>query len=508
MAGTKRTFDEMARADQPTGLPPKTASSSLLETELWSDLTIKCQEREFRVHKVIVGLQSEPLAAHFKPPFIASAGVVNLPDDESEILANLVQFFYTGDFTIESIQLFDTPPSKVNKNMDVALQSVEEVEVVEGGAVREVGEDYQMERTQIPSEPLITVVKVYIMADKYDVPALKKLATTKYRDLLQTEWESESFSQSLELLFDQTMESDRMLKDVAIAFAGGKAQELMDREDFVSMIKENGDIGAEVFKACLALSKVRAASAPMAQLPNPACVSTIPNHPPTAEQEDRPKTSSQYLYEEPVNDTFADFHFHTQSKRSFDIMSAPSGLSPMTAGLLESGKYSDLTLKTSDGKVYQLHRSVVCLQSKPLAACVDGNFMEANTKTIDLKDDDPYTVDLFIKFLYTADYDVPKMPVTSHDPAVVHTTEPNQLLVHTKVYILAEKYDVPALKVVASNKFQSSLSSCGPSEFFVTSLELMFTQIPENDRILKDLALKFAGKIYRKLADRGDFIAL
>ncbi|TVY58984.1 hypothetical protein LCER1_G001220 [Lachnellula cervina] len=271
MAGTKRPFDEMARADQPTGQPPKTAS--LLETGRWSDLTIKCQEREFRVHKVIIGLHSEPLAAHFKPPFIESAGVVDLPDDESEILANMVQFFYTGDFTTESIQALDTPPSKVNKSTDVALQS-DEVEAVEGGAGKEVREDYEMEETQIPSEPLITVVKVYIIADKYDVPALKKLATTKYKDLLQTAWDSESFSQSLELLFDQTMENDRMLKDVAIEFAGGKAQELMERQDFVSMIKENGNIGAEIFKASLAaLSKVRAASAPMAQLPNPACVS-------------------------------------------------------------------------------------------------------------------------------------------------------------------------------------------------------------------------------------------
>ncbi|TVY27059.1 hypothetical protein LHYA1_G004766, partial [Lachnellula hyalina] len=201
-------------------------------------------------------------------------------------------------------------------------------------------------------------------------------------------------------------------------------------------------------------------------------------------------------------------------------MSGTSGLFPMNADLLESGQYSELTLKTSDGKVYKLHRSVVCLQSKPLAAFVDGNFMasekndeltdfkEGITKTIDLKDDDPRTVDLFIKFLYTADYDVLQAPETSHDPTVVHTTEPDELLVHAKVYILAEKYDVSALKFIASKKFQLSLKLCGISDSFVTSLELMFTQTPENDRLLKDLALGFVGKNYWKLADRGDFMAL
>lgn len=55
-------------------------------------------------------------------------------------------------------------------------------------------------------------------------------------------------------------------------------------------------------------------------------------------------------------------------------MSDGSELHRLNAGLLESGKYSDLTLKTSDGRLYKLHRSIVCLQSKPIAACVDGKF--------------------------------------------------------------------------------------------------------------------------------------
>ncbi|PQE16205.1 BTB POZ domain protein [Rutstroemia sp. NJR-2017a BVV2] len=42
--------------------------------------------------------------------------------------------------------------------------------------------------------------------------------------------------------------------------------------------------------------------------------------------------------------------------------------------MLDSGRYSDLTI-TCGSKVFRVHRNVVCLQSKPLAAHVDGVFV-------------------------------------------------------------------------------------------------------------------------------------
>jgi hypothetical protein len=42
--------------------------------------------------------------------------------------------------------------------------------------------------------------------------------------------------------------------------------------------------------------------------------------------------------------------------------------------MLEAGKYSDLVIKCK-GKVFNVHPNIVCLQSKPLAAMVDGKFL-------------------------------------------------------------------------------------------------------------------------------------
>jgi hypothetical protein len=58
-------------------------------------------------------------------------------------------------------------------------------------------------------------------------------------------------------------------------------------------------------------------------------------------------------------------------------MSSPTPIndagSALTAKILDSGKYSDLTIE-SQGLVFKVHRNIVCLQSKPLAAHVDGQF--------------------------------------------------------------------------------------------------------------------------------------
>jgi hypothetical protein len=51
----------------------------------------------------------------------------------------------------------------------------------------------------------------------------------------------------------------------------------------------------------------------------------------------------------------------------------PDAGTALTAKILESGRYSDLTIK-SQGSVFKVHRNIVCLQSKPLAAHVDGQF--------------------------------------------------------------------------------------------------------------------------------------
>ncbi|KAK8900786.1 hypothetical protein QC760_010550 [Botrytis cinerea] len=72
--------------------------------------------------------------------------------------------------------------------------------------------------------------------------------------------------------------------------------------------------------------------------------------------------------------------------------------------MLDSGRYSYLTIKCGN-KVFKVHRNVVCLQSKPLVAHVDGAFLEALTSEINLPDDHPAIFEKIVKLLYTGDFD-------------------------------------------------------------------------------------------------------
>ena len=102
-----------------------------------------------------------------------------------------------------------------------------------------------------------------------------------------------------------------------------------------------------------------------------------------------------------------------------------------------------------------------------------------------------------IDFLYTGSYSTDAMPGDESKET---------LLNHTKVYIIANKYDIQELKLVAAFKFGESLIALsklpGPalgSSTYIPALRLMYDETPESDRILKDSAVKFAVEQAKKL---------
>jgi len=180
----------------------------------------------------------------------STTGIIDLQDDEPEIVKLLIDFLYTGNFDISTDE------------------QVEKVETNKGDGSSNVTDTLQDDENSGSgsSEDLITAVKVYIIADKYDIHPLKLLSKTKYEALLPSHWNSSAFIDSLKLIFDETTENDRLLKDVVVDFAGGKSRELMERSEFVNLLKDNAEMAVEIFKASLLKApKV------MLRLPNPAC---------------------------------------------------------------------------------------------------------------------------------------------------------------------------------------------------------------------------------------------
>jgi len=147
----------------------------------------------------------------------------------------MLNFLYSGDYKI-------TTPPKVKP----VIQSPSFFDFGASSSSPEVEPD--------TSQDLLTHTGVYLIAEEKDIPALKQLAKRNYEDALPHGWNSEEFCTSLKLIYDGTPETDRLLWDCAIKYAGSRAKQLLDRREFVSLWKENGEFGLEVFKAFLSLN--------------------------------------------------------------------------------------------------------------------------------------------------------------------------------------------------------------------------------------------------------------
>jgi hypothetical protein len=118
---------------------------------------------------------------------------------------------------------------------------------------------------------LLTNVKVYILGDKYDIQPMKVLAAKKYEALVPEQWNTPSFADSLKLLYDQTLDSDRMMKDMAIKIAGDHATKQADRTEFLDLCQARGDIAYDVLKFTMDAMYTGTPGSVVKRCPNISC---------------------------------------------------------------------------------------------------------------------------------------------------------------------------------------------------------------------------------------------
>ncbi|KAB5531395.1 hypothetical protein GE09DRAFT_1146941 [Coniochaeta sp. 2T2.1] len=152
--------------------------------------------------------------------------------------------------------------------------------------------------------------------------------------------------------------------------------------------------------------------------------------------------------------------------------------------LFIEGKYSDLTVACGPSS-YRTHKAVLCTQSPFFAKACDGSFKEASTGIIELTEDDPEAVRMMMHYFYHHDY--PHVTLHQADEAGKKDPKPNSnLVIHSRVYALGEKYAVEGLMAVALAKFVSEAKVHWESKDFLQAVEYIYSATPEHDRGLRD----------------------
>ncbi|PYH92112.1 hypothetical protein BO71DRAFT_384223 [Aspergillus ellipticus CBS 707.79] len=183
-----------------------------------------------------------------------------------------------------------------------------------------------------------------------------------------------------------------------------------------------------------------------------------------------------------------------------------SPLSCFRAGmkdLLLEGRYSDMKI-TCKGFTFNVHRAIICHQSRVFEAALSHDFQEAATQTVDLPNDDLETIERVISYLYIQDYEpaghiVPLDRVSDleiEDTDLEETqdspdsTAPDKFPVDPKaaeaynsfrVYMVAEKYQIKDLQVLAAEKFALWGRAHWKDEGFLNLLPEVLTAVPPHD---------------------------
>ncbi|KAF7933595.1 uncharacterized protein EAE98_003304 [Botrytis deweyae] len=214
--------------------------------------------------------------------------------------------------------------------------------------------------------------------------------------------------------------------------------------------------------------------------------------------------------------------------------------------LYDTGKYADMKIRCEE-KVFDVHRAVVCIRSPVIAAAMDDDRWEEAAKgEYHMSDQELPIVEAMIKYLYCGSYDdqvalgseasddasqveppssPPKQPTDTvvdvwgqrHEirrsafggfgqtvPQVAPLTKPSSLLFNAKVYIIADKYIIPALKSLAHEKFTTSLREHWNTPEFTAATEFLWENAPGS--VLSRALVTTAATHINVLLDRGEFV--
>ncbi|KAF8853785.1 hypothetical protein BDZ45DRAFT_65034 [Acephala macrosclerotiorum] len=207
----------------------------LLETEKYADLTLICGGEIIKVHCAIVCTRCPFLSKAVDGKFREAAlREIDLSVDELPVIRAMVKYLYTDEYddaAIAHVASAASPPVLCDWCDNNGFSAVHSLPVHNDEAF-----------------PLMFNVKMYIAGDKYDIPGLRVLATKKFKTCVAQHWNNSTFSEAAQHLWENTIDSDRQLRNVVIKTAHKNIDQLLDRGEFVDLMKSHGEFGLDIVK--------------------------------------------------------------------------------------------------------------------------------------------------------------------------------------------------------------------------------------------------------------------
>ncbi|KAK5701416.1 hypothetical protein LTR17_022609 [Elasticomyces elasticus] len=125
--------------------------------------------------------------------------------------------------------------------------------------------------------------------------------------------------------------------------------------------------------------------------------------------------------------------------------------------------YTHLTIKCY-GMVWPVHRIIVCPQSPFLAMLCDGAASHDGSTTLEFNDENPKALDAMLRYLYWNNYS---------DKLLGH--ESKSIMLNLLVHELADKFVIPKLAVLATEKFRSRVEVGWESDAFAEAAMRIFS---------------------------------
>ncbi|UKZ80326.1 hypothetical protein TrVFT333_008084 [Trichoderma virens FT-333] len=212
---------------------------SMLRSGQFSDLTLVCQGKEFKIHKVVACPQSPVFSAAVSGEFKESqTGVIEIELFDSETVRRMVEFLYTGNYDCNQPQEQNTAATT-----DAATPTTVKSTSSSSSTTTDVALPVPTAATTTSTQDTLTHVRVNAIADYYGIHRLTLLANQKIQQVYQDKWNAKAFLASTREALDNT--GDKKLHSVMALLAAQHLEELMASSKMADLV---GDFAAEVLR--------------------------------------------------------------------------------------------------------------------------------------------------------------------------------------------------------------------------------------------------------------------